>query len=356
MSEARVFPVFGALLGALLGLVTMALLTALGVLAPDRLPLFALLGIGIVLGAAVLTQRITLVKKRLVSAIVVGAVLAGVSLTGIPEVIRGGSVSANCMATGTSSLEPNPVGPANTSAIDGFSMTTTDTVQWTTQSATPVTAATGTISLLVGGFTIPLRNVEFAEAPEVTTWSGQTAVADQLVGIQDATGFLVTGMYHVEADIDTDQGECSGDAYLHVAPESPVSTSLLTLLWAVLGVVVIALLVLTIVVRRSIRESDRTLAMVGTSAIPGETSTTAPVSAPTPAGTARLSEPSQPTVPDTSGDRPSSGEVQSPGDNSTPGDHPTPGEDASSGDPRIGKGNEDEDSPNPDDTERPPSA
>lgn len=48
MSQARVLPLLGAFMGALLGLVTMALLTALGVLAPDRLPLFALLGVGII--------------------------------------------------------------------------------------------------------------------------------------------------------------------------------------------------------------------------------------------------------------------------------------------------------------------
>lgn len=343
MSQARVLPLLGAFMGALLGLVTMALLTALGVLAPDRLPLFALLGVGIIVGAAMLTQRITLAKKRLVSAIVVGAVLAGVSLTGIPEVVRGGSVTANCMATGTSSLEPNPKGPANTSAINGFSMTTTDTVQWATQTTAPVTAATGTVSLLVGGFAIPIRNIEFAEAPDVTSWSGQTSVTDQLGSIQDSTGFLVTGMYHVAVDIDANHGECAGDAYLDVVPEAPMSTSLLIVLWVVLGVLGIALLVFAVVVRRSIRESDRTLAMVGTSAIPGETSTTPPVSSPTPVGTSGLSEPSQSTVPDAAEDRPFSTE-----------DSISPDHGDNLGDPRIGKEANGDQGDSPEDSERPP--
>lgn len=329
MTHVRVLPVLGALLGALLGVVTMALLTVLGVIAPNRTPLFALVGVGVVLGGALLTQRIMLAKKRLIGLIVVGALLAGVSLAGIPDVVRAGSVSAGCMASGTSSLEPNPVVPANTTAIDGFSVTPTDTVEWTTQTAVPVTAASGTVSLLVGGMGIPLRDIEFAEAPDVTEWSGQSAVADQLAAIQDATGFEITGIYHVGAHLEIDQGECAGDAYIHVAPAGPFDTTLLIVLWVVLGVLVIALLVLAIVVRASIRESDRSAAVVGMSAIEAETSTTPPVSQPTPTGTSRLSEPSSPTVPDTAGDDPTAD------------------------DERIGKGNGSEEDPSEDDPDRP---
>lgn len=339
MSEARVLPLLGALLGVLLGLVTMALLTVLGIIAPDRLPLFALVGLGAILGAALLTQRIALAKKRLVSMIVVGALFVGVSLTGIPEVVRGGSMTAGCTVTGTSSLETTPVTPAQTSAIDGFSVTPTDTVEWTTQTAVPVTAASGTVSLLVGGIGIPLRDIEFAEAPDATTWSGQSAVEDQLAAMKDATGFDITGIYHVQAHLDIDQGECAGDAYLHVAPDNAFAAPLLTILWAMLGVLVIALLVLLIVVRKTIRESDRSLAMVGISAIPGETSTDVPTSAPSPVRAPQVSEPTQPTVPDTDGDKTAEGDERI-GKGEQVSGEPAAGDVPAEGDERIGKGTE----------------
>ena len=356
MSEARVLPVLGALLGALIGLVTMALLTVLGVLAPDRLPLFALIGVGIIVGAAMLTQRIDLAKKRLVAAIVVGALFAGVSLTGIPEVTRGGAVSQGCMATGTSSLEPNPLGPANTSAVHGFSMTTTDTVQWTTQTSAPLAAATGTVSLVLGGFSIPIRHIQFEEVPEIMTWSGASSVAHELAAIQDASGFLVTGVYQVAVNVDTDAGECAGNAYLHVAPAGPFDTTLLVLLWVVLAALVIGLLVLTVVVRRSIRESDRSLAMVGMSAIAGETSTDVPESVPSPTGTSGLREPTQPTAPDPYTNDEPVGEGEPVSDHNPVAHDSSHGDSARAHDDRIGEGDVAQAPPHEGEADRPPSA
>lgn len=303
MSEARVLPLLGALLGALLGLVTMAVLTVTGVIAADRLPLFAIVGLGVILGTAMLTQRITLAKKRVIGAVVVGALLVGVSLTGIPELARGGSTSENCMASGTSSLEPSPVTAANTTATDGFSVTPTDTIEWTTQTSMPIPAATAAVSMYVGGIGIPLQTFTFAEGPFVTSWQGTQSVESQLAQIEDASGFLVTGIYHVAVQVDADAGQCASNAYIRVAPAGPFDTPLLKLLWSAGGVLLLALLVLAVVVRRSIRESDRSLAMVGMSAIPGETFTTPPVSPRTRASAPRLSEPSQPTVPETEGDK-----------------------------------------------------
>ncbi len=279
MTPSRPRPLVGALLGAILGLVTMALLAALGVLAPDRLPLFGLVAVGLIIGAVLLTQRMSLAKTRLIAAMAVGALLGGVALTGIPEVSRGGSVSPGCMVTGTSSLSPDLVSPTHTSILNPFSVTTTDTVQWTTQSSAPATAATGTVSLLIGGFKVPVRNVAFAENPELTAWSGELSVQEQLEAIKDAAGMLATGTYHVAVTIDTEGGQCEGDAYVRVAPDHAFDGLLLILLWVLLLIVIVTLGVLAVIVRKSIRESDHTLAMVGTSAIPGETSTVPPTSA-----------------------------------------------------------------------------
>ncbi|WP_062133238.1 hypothetical protein [Demequina aestuarii] len=278
MTESRPKPLAGALLGLVLGLLVMALLTVLGVLPPDRLPLFGIVGLTIIASSALLTQRLALAKGRMITVIVIGALLGGVALTGIPEIMRGGSMSSGCMATATSSLEAEPVSPPSTTAIDPFRVTTTDTIAWTTTTDGAVTEARARLSVLVGGFAIPLRNATFAEAPDLTEWSGETSVESQLDEIQDASGMLLTGTYHLAATVDTDAGECAGDAYLRVEPVGTFSGVLLALLWSLLAVVVVTIVVLAIIVRRSINDSDATLAMVGTSAIPGGTSTTPPAS------------------------------------------------------------------------------
>ena len=276
MTQARPKPLVGALLGLLLGLVTMALLTVLGILPPDRLPLFASVALAVFLTAALLTQRMSLARGRLVSVVVISALLGGFALTGIPESMRGGSTSSACIATATSSLEADPVSPSSTSAIDPFRITATDTIAWSMSTDASVTHADAQLSLMVGGFAIPLRNASFAEAPDLTQWHGETSVESQLEPIRDASGMRMTGTYHFAATADTDGGECEGNAYVRVEPTGTFDGLLLVLLWSLLAVVVVTILVLAISVRRSIRHSDAALAMIGTSAIPGATSTTPP--------------------------------------------------------------------------------
>ncbi len=276
MTQARPKPLLGALLGFLLGGVSMALLTVLGVLPPDRLPLFGILALAVLVSAYLLTQRVALARGRFITVMVISALLGGVALAGIPEIARGGSTTTACLVTATSSMEPEPTAPSSTTAVDPFRVSTTDTVSWTTATDGAVTQADATLSLMIGGFAIPVRNATFAEGSELTQWNGDLSVESQLDSIQDSSGMLMTGTYHFAATADTDGEECSGNAYIRVEPTGAFDGLLLVLLWALMGLLLIAIVVLAIGVRRSIRESDAALAMVGTSAIPGGTSTTPP--------------------------------------------------------------------------------
>ncbi|WP_084037925.1 hypothetical protein [Demequina sp. NBRC 110053] len=270
MTEARPKPLVGALLGALLGLIVMALLWIIGVLPPDRLPLFAIVAVLVFAVSWLLTQRPALARGRFTTVIVIAAMLGGVALTGIPEILRGGSLTQACTLEGTSSLETEPVSVAQTTAIDPFEATATDTIAWSGSVGIESPEATVDVSLLVGGFEIPLDSATLTNGAGATEWSGSVEVAPVI----DAGALLLTGTYHVAATLYGPDGQCGGDGYLRVAPDSAFSGLLLALLWALLVVVLIVIVMLAVGVRRSIKESDRALAMVGTSAVAGETSTT----------------------------------------------------------------------------------
>ncbi|WP_284327240.1 hypothetical protein [Demequina litorisediminis] len=123
-------PLVGALLGLLLGVIVVMLLWILGVTPPDRLPLFSVLAVAMLLGASATTLAVRHAPARYGTVVVIAAVGLGVALTGIPEYTGTGSLSEGCHAQATSSLETEPVAPADTSALRPFDVTQDDTVTW----------------------------------------------------------------------------------------------------------------------------------------------------------------------------------------------------------------------------------
>ena len=130
MKDARPRPWLGAILGLLLGVVTVGLLWLLGVVPPDRLVLFGLLSLSIGLVMAVTTQRLSAARGSTITVVVIASLLGGVALTGIPEMTRGGYLDGPCTLEGTSSLEPDAVAVPDTSALSPFDVSRTDVVQW----------------------------------------------------------------------------------------------------------------------------------------------------------------------------------------------------------------------------------
>ncbi|GIG55534.1 hypothetical protein [Demequina activiva] len=256
MTEARPRPWTGALLGLLLGVVATGLLWLTGVIPPDRLSLFGILAVCIVGAMALTTQRLSAARGGGITVIVIASLLGGVALTGIPEFVSGGALSERCTFQGTSSQEADPVSPADTSALDPFDVTTTDTVEWMGTVPETATEAAVDVGLEVGGFTIPLYSTTYASPSGSTDWGGTVDVASALAEFKDQYAFDLTGTYHFSAQIEGEGDGCTGAGYARVLAPSAFGGVMLAVLWALLAVLLVAIIVVAVVVRRSISHAD----------------------------------------------------------------------------------------------------
>ncbi|WP_297081207.1 hypothetical protein [uncultured Demequina sp.] len=309
MTDARPKPLVGALLGLLLGLVVVALLWITGVLPPDRLPLFGIVALSIFVVGWILTQRMSLVRAKFIIVVIISATLGGVALTGIPEFMGGGSLSDGCHLDASSSLEPAQIGPEDTAAMNPFDVTTTDTISWNSSSDAVLTDWNAGLYVVVGGFDIPLWSGEHENSGEAQEWAGDEAVEPHIDSVQNRTGIVVTGTYHVHGSLTADGGDCDMQAYVRVAPASAFDGILLAALWALLVVIIIVIIIVAVGVRRSIKAADAALAMVGTSAIAGETSTAEPAGAGAAAGAAAAGAAAAGAAADTSSEDEAAGDA-----------------------------------------------
>lgn len=244
-------PLIGALLGVLLGAIVMCLVWILGIAPPDRLPLFAILAASIALTATLTTLSPRHALGRYVTAMVVAALCAGVALTGIGEFTGTGSLTRGCTVEATSSLEPDPRVPADTSATDPFDVTTTDTVVWSAATDTELDDARPSLDLMVGGFAIPLWNGQDAYSGELSL-TGEDSVEAREQTVRDEAGVTLTGTFHFAGTLAGVTGGCEMDAYLRVANEGAFVGTLAIGLWVALAVVVILIGVVVLTVVRSL--------------------------------------------------------------------------------------------------------
>ncbi len=277
--EAKPRPLLGSLLGLLLGIVVVALLWQLGVVPPDQLVLFGVLAVTIFLVTSMLTQRVVLVRKRFVLVTVLCGLMAGVAVAGIPDMIAGGSISDGCLAEGTSSLGSKT--PDNTSLADPFDMTRTDSVAWTGESVDVFTDWNSSIGIDVGGFPVEIWSGSSANEDQKQSNSGVEDVSGRLADIEESTGIALAGIYHVYGNLDANEGGCDMSAYVRLPGEGVFAGTLNLVLWGTLGVLVIVILIMSMVVRRSIRSAA--VAAGATTVITGQ---------PGPAPTAPPAEPS----------------------------------------------------------------
>ncbi|WP_062212176.1 hypothetical protein [Demequina oxidasica] len=270
-------PVTGAIFGFLFGLVIVLLLWQLGILPPDRLVVFGIVAIVMMVSTFALTQRVSLVRKRFVVVVVFASLLGGVALTGIPEFVGGGSISDGCTIEASSSLS-DTTGPAGTSATSPFKAALSDDVPWTMTTAAVVTTGTNAAGLKVAGFEIPTYTGTVDNTAGVEQISGTAnvqAVQDQL---KDDSGISLTGVYHVYGYVHAAEGDCDVNGYVLVAPASAFGNPILIGLWVLAVILFIVILVLAIGVRRSIHTSERLAATTPPAGVAGgeATSTSAP--------------------------------------------------------------------------------
>lgn len=256
--EAKPRPLIGALLGATTGLVVVVLLAVLGVAPPDQLVLFGIVGVLTFLVAWMLTQRVALARTRFIVVAVIAALLTGFGLAGIPQFAGGGSIDGGCTAQGSSSLEPPWVTPEGTSAMNPFDVAPDDTVAWeATSGGAVITDWTSAFGVNIGGFFVEFWSGESENADEDTEWSGEEDVASIVNDVEGASGIAVSGVVLLQGSFSGEGGECSGAAYVRVAPESAFAGWVLTTLWIMLAILVILIIVMIIVVRRSISAADK---------------------------------------------------------------------------------------------------
>lgn len=222
-------PWTGATLGLILGLLMVLLLWQLGVVPPDRLPLFGITALTTFVGAWLLTQRIALARSQFLWISVLCAVLGAVSLTGIPEYARGGYLTDGCFLEGESSIDAAT--PAQTSTRDPFDLRRSDEIAWTAQSEAVLTNWDSALGMRVGGFQVRLWNGHHENSGESQQWADVESVDEHVQQIEQAAGIRVSGIYHVFGYIDADQGSCEMSAYVRIQPDHPFDGPVLITLW-----------------------------------------------------------------------------------------------------------------------------
>lgn len=259
--QAQPKPVVGAVFGLFFGVVAVALLWQLGVVAPGRLILFGVVAVSAMVGAIALTQRVSLVRKRFVVLVVLSSLMGGVALTGIPEFVSPGSLSGACAVQASSSLS-EPTRPQDTSATAPFAAAPKDIVAWSVATDSALTVGTHGFGLRVGGFDLPvLAGVTANDAP-LGEPVGTLEVAVLQDEIKQDMGLAITGAYHLYGYVHTSQGDCDAHAYVVVRPDSVVGTPLLVGLWVLTALLVIIMVGLAIAVRRSIHLTEREQAVL----------------------------------------------------------------------------------------------
>ncbi|MDE0572903.1 hypothetical protein ON058_05685 [Demequina sp. B12] len=253
----RPMPITGALLGLVIGLLTAALLSVLGVVPLDRLPLLSLIAVGLVVGTLALTQRVSAARGRVTTVSVIAVLFAGAALTGIPEYVSHGSLTPGCTLQASSSLEPDPVTPEGTSATDPFDMTLTDTVEWVAATSDDADGGSPELALMVAGVPVPVWNGVDVSTDGEQAWTGTDSVERWQSNIRESAGFTLTGIYHFQGTLTYATGECVADAYLRISPPHAFAGPLLMTLWAVLIVAVAGLVALAVVVARRARREEK---------------------------------------------------------------------------------------------------
>ncbi len=253
--EPRPRPLLGTTLGILLALVVVGLLWQLAVIDPGRLVTFLILAVSILAVTGLLTRSVAAARGRFVTVAVASGILAGVGLTGIPELVDSGAISDGCTleVRGGDAV----VTPADTTAFDPFEVAKDDVIAWSAAVEAPITVDERLAGMRVAGFAVPVNTVTVIGAAPADEFSGEVDVAQALAWIKDNTGLEVTGAYHAYGSISGVEGECVVDGYVVLAPADVFATNVLIGLWIALGVTLILIAWGALEVRKSFVDAER---------------------------------------------------------------------------------------------------
>jgi hypothetical protein len=222
-------PIPAALMGALMGVITVGLLWQLGIVAPERLTVFGMPAMVAALTVWALAPGT--VKGTRPGKVVIVAITAStlVALSGIPAYVGGGAVTPGCALTAEGLIDSRT--PAQTSASRPFALTSNDLVSWTVMTPEVWDPWQGAVGLEWGGARVPLWNPRGANANSTSTWSGTIDVGALRGSASEATSLPITGIYHVFGSLDSPQGRCVAHGYIRIAPGHPFDGPVLQVLW-----------------------------------------------------------------------------------------------------------------------------
>lgn len=246
-------PLLGLVLGLMLGLVLVGLAWQLGGVDPGRTVLFVTVAITVLAVAGLLTRQVSAARGRFVTVAVIAGVLAGVGLTGIPELVSVGRVSEGCTLEATASGVT--AAPGDTTAFTPLAVDAAETVSWTITAAEPIAVDTRIGGVRIAGFDVPVRTVVTDPLPGGTEVSGTIDVAQGLESIRERTGLELSGVYHAYGSVSGETGECVADGWFRIAPAGLIATNVLVGLWIALGVLLLLLAWTAFAVRGSFRRA-----------------------------------------------------------------------------------------------------
>lgn len=224
-------PLWGALLGATVGLMGVLLSWQLAIAPPDRLLLWGAVSLAALAGSYA-TSHARPPSRRAFGAV---AVCAGVgmvvALTGIPELARGGSLTGPCVVNVGTDNNALPQGdPELTAATSPWYPPLDAPVDWEYAVAAlqPVTAsATG---LTVGGFDAVLMR-EVVPTGVAPADNGTVHVGDLITQWRAEVGYYPHGIHHVFVTVTAGSDQCVMRGYVAVPPAHPFDGTVLVALW-----------------------------------------------------------------------------------------------------------------------------
>ncbi len=248
MNTTKGKPILGAILGALAALVFILILAIGGIQPPDQFVVWTLLGLGVLVGALMLTVALKSVK--FVTIMVIAVVMVVWGAVGASSHFGTGYLDGGCELEGLSSdgqgLPLDLATPEQTSANDPFEIASDGTIDWKGTTPGGFEGWDAWLKVDFGGFRIPVwentnPNTGLSPAEE-----GMVDVGGNVTDIEDKSGLTLSGVFELYGSIESQDGVCDMSAYIVLPPDGIFSGPILITLWIILAVIVIVLVILMI--------------------------------------------------------------------------------------------------------------
>lgn len=203
------------LLAIIAGVALAVVLQQAGVWPLDRLLLFGVPGLMVVL-TLLLCRGGGLQPSKVVIVIVVviAVALLGFGATGLGAAGERGQLNGGCTVSADSGIDSTAV--VDTSRSDPFDVDPDGSVTWTATSPAPIMNHTWEIWVDVGGFSVTVADGGDPNTGKSKSNEGTEPVGTYVDFLEETTGVPVVGIYQVGGFIRGDGGACDGFGFVRV--------------------------------------------------------------------------------------------------------------------------------------------